>query len=432
MHPSRSAAFVLAASLAAQAPPAPALRGQGLVEITRAAADEYVGASATFQHGACPTRSGALFVLVVRSKFAGPGRTGAATSDLELWRADERGAAWRRVAVTPTARDSDGSIAPDGDGLVCAWSAFGDGPWSDVHVQRYDVAKDAWIGEPVRLTRATGDEDQYFTPDLVRTANGTLVVAFGCHRSPPNPPWTSGWSTGLRVLRAGATEWSPVVQANGDSYGVAGNLLVRGDLVDCTFRHNPGWSTAVHGLRTFDAAEGELLGAGASITTAEPDANSHIANVGVLCSDGSGGRTLLHLRGNHAPGHGRLAVSFARGEQPFRTVDLVDDPPLHAGNENPAHFTLARGPGNQVWAYFGKASEQFANLWQCLLEDGAAVGAPRLVVKGEPQQFATLGGMRTDGVFCGLHVVVTSRLPRNRGGIVSVFGSWPSRTIWTR
>ena len=432
MHLRYRAAFVLGATLAAQTPSVPAPRGQGLIEVTYAADDEYVTGVGTFQHGACPTRNGALFVLVVRTKFAGPGRTGDATSDLELWRSDDRGGSWRRAASTPTARDGEGALVPDGDDLACAWSALGDGKWSNVFVQRFEVAKDAWIGEPMQLTKASGDEDQYFTPDLARTANGTLVVAFGCHRAPPNPPWTGGWSTGMRALRAGAKDWSPVQQVNGDSYGVAGNVLARGDLVDFTYRHNPGWSTAVHGLRTFDADKGELLPPVAPITPTEPDANSHIANLGVLCSDGNGGRTLLHLVGNHSPGQGRLAVSFARGDQPFRRVDLADDPPLHAGNENPAHYTLARGPGNQVWAYFGKASEQFANLWQCLLEDGVAVGAPRIVVKGEPQQFASLSGMRTDGVFCGLHVVVTSRLPKNRGGVVSVFGSWPSRTIWAR
>ena len=369
---------------------------------------------------------------VPESPIVGPGHTGDASSDLELWRSDDRGAVWQRAASVPTLGDSDGALVPDGENLACAWSANAGGKWTNVYAQRFDVEKNEWIGAPEQLTKASGDEDQYFTPDLARTANGALVVSIGSHRSPPNPPWSGGWSTGMRVQAARGAEWSPLRQVNGDSYGVAGNLLARGDCVDFTYRHNPGWSTAVHGLRTFDAAKRELLDAGAPITTAEPGENAHIANLGIFCSDGSGGRTLLHLLGNHSPGQGRLAVTFARGDQPFRTVDLVEDPPLHAGNENPTHYTLARGPGNQVWAYFGKASEQFANLWQCMLEDGVAVSAPRVVVKGEPQQFALLSGMRTDGVFCGLHVVVTARLPKNRGGVVSVFGSWPSRTIWAR
>lgn len=441
MH--RSSAFVLnlafAVAVVAQDPAEqkpgtslPPLRGQGLIEVTHAEANEYVCGVRSFQHGACPTRIGALFVLVVRTTFAGPGRTGAATGDLELWRSDDRGAAWQRAASTPTTGDSEGTLVPDGDNLVCAWSANSDGKWTNVYVQRFDVAKNEWIGAPEQLTQAAGDEDQYFTPDLARTDNGTLVVSIGCHRSPPSPPWQGGWNTGMRALRPGAKEWTPVQQVNGDSYGVAGSVLVRGDLVDFTYRHNPGWSNAVHGLRTFDAGTGQLRDASPPMTNAQPDDNSMTANTGIFCSDGSGGRTLLHLVGNHGPGRGRLAVTFARGEQPFRTVDLVDDAPLHAGNENSAHFTLARGPGTQVWAYFSKLGEQFANLWQCMLEDGVAVSAPRIVVKGEPQQFAAMSGMRTDGVFCGLHVVVTTRVPKNRGGVVSVFGSWPSRTVWAR
>jgi hypothetical protein len=433
-HRSLTAALLVsaAAELAAQNPAAATPRGQLLIEVTQAAANEYVAGAATYQHGACPTRNGALFVVVVRTRFAGPERTGVATSDLELWRSDDRGASWQRAASTPTLSDGDGAIVPDGEQLACTWSAYGDSKWTNVYAQRFDVAKNEWIGAPEQLTKATGDEDQYFTPDIARTANGTLVVSIGCHRSPPNPPWSGGWSTGMRALPPGAAAWTPLQQVNGDSYGVAGNLLARGDLVDFTYRNNPGWSNAVHGLRSFDAAKMELLAIAPPITSVEPEQNSMTANTGILCSDSSGGRSLLHLVGNHQAGQGRLAVSFARGEQPFRTVDLIEDPPLHAGNENSTHFTLARGPGNQVWAYFGKASEQFANLWQCLLEDGVAVGAPRIVLKGEPQQFALLGGMRTDGVFCGLHAVVTARTPKQPGGVVSVFGSWPSRTIWLR
>lgn len=417
--------LALPAVALAQEPP----RGQRLVEITRGNARETVSTMACYQHGVAPARNGALFVLVVRATLVGPapGHGSSYTSELELWRSDDRGGTWRRAQVAPTRGASDGAIVPDGEGLACAWSASDGGAWANAYWQRYDVARDAWLGEPVRLTTATGDEDQYFVTDLARAANGALVVAIGSHRSPPAPTWNCGWSTGMRWLRAGSSEWSPLQQANVDSYGCCGNLLVRGDVVDFTYRSCP--SEAVHALRSFDTAKAVWIES-EPITPRDPPAGSYTANTGIWCADGTGGRALFHLVGDHRPGNGRLVVSFARAGGPFVTTTVADDPPLQAGNENATHFTLARGPGNQVLAYFSKASEQFADLWQVLLEDGVPVGQPKQVVKGAPQQFVLLNGMRIGEAHCGLHVVATSRNERSPGGVVAAFGTWPARTVW--
>jgi hypothetical protein len=418
-------ACAVAATLPAQTRSGP--RGPRLVEITRAATDEAVAVMAPSQHGVAAARNGVLLVLVTRAKWAAPDRTGVATSDLELWRSDDRGTSWRRVATADTEGDADGAIVVDGEHLACAWTAT-NGKLANVYWRRYDLARERWLGEREQLTAATGEQDQYFATDLVRARGGALVVAIGSHRDPP-APWTCGWSTGMRWLRAGEQKWSPLEQVNVDPYGCAGNLAARGDVVDFTFRSNP--RQAVHGVRSFDAQRGAFVDDAGPASPADPAENSFIANLALWCVDGTGGRTLLHVLGDHAPGRGRLAITYSRGDGPFRCVDLADDAPLHAGNENPTHFALARGPGNQVFAYFGKASEQFANLWQGVVEDGAVTLPPRVVHRGEAGDFAHLNGMRHADSYSGLHVVATSKRHAAGGGAVTAFGNWPATTVWT-
>lgn len=422
-------ALAVAAVATAQAVPAPPLRGQRLVTVTTAAANEYVGCGAV-HNGLSPARDGSLFVLVTRTVFAGADRTGAATSDLELWRSTDGGGSWARAASTSTRGDSDGALVATDDGMAVTWTATDGESWSSVWFQRFDVASGKWVGGPERLARGRGEEDQYFCSDIGCTASGALVVALGSHRSPP-APWTCGWSTGMRWLASGAASWSDLVQVNGEYYGVMGNLIVRGDQVDFTYRTNPGWSDAVHGVRAFDAKTGAFVAATETVPIAAAE-NSSIANTGILVADDAGGRTLLHVLAGEQPGHGRLAVSFARPGEAWKTVDVADDPPLAAGNLNPTHFTLARGPGNQVFAYFAKLVESYANLWQCTIEDGALASPPKVVARGEAGSFLTVDGMRASGCFSGLHVATTSRTAQQPGGVVSVFGSWPARTVWAR
>lgn len=414
----------------AQVVPAPPLRGQRLVTVTSALANEYVGCSSAAQNGLTPARDGSLFVLVVRTVYQGADRTGASTSDLELWSSTDGGASWSRAGATATRGDADGALAATADGLAVAWTASDGESWSSVWFQRFDVATGTWVGKPERLARGSGREDQYFCSDIGCTASGALVVAIGSHRSPP-APWTCGWSTGMRWLAPGAKGWSDLAQANNEFYGVMGNLIVRGDQVDFTYRTNPGWGTAVHGVRAFDTKTGAFVAATENVTNAAGESSS-IANTGILVADDAGGRTLLHVLAADQPGRGRLAVSFARPGEGWKTVDVADDPPLAAGNLNPTHFTLARGPGNQVFAYFAKLSESFANLWQCTIEDGAVAAPPKIVARGEEGSFLTVSGMRASGCFSGLHVATLARTAQQPGGVVSVFGSWPAKTVWAR
>jgi hypothetical protein len=372
-----------------------------------------------FQHGAVPARNGALFVLVGRMKIKEP-------CDLELWRSDDGGETWRCAASTSTEDDVDGTLVVDGDGIACAWTANDNRDWSAVYWQRYDVQQDRWIGEPTPLIK---EDNHYTCYDMARTNSGAIVVAIGSHRSPPKPTWRTGWSTGMRWLRPGDEQWQPLVQVNVAIYAVCTNLISRGDLVDFTYRTNP--RAAVHGVRTFDCAKGVFAQDAEERAMVEPAKGAHVTNMGVLCADDTGGRTLLHVLGDGKPGAGRLVVSFGRPGDEWKTVDLADDPPLCAGNENPAHFALARGPGDQVFAYFSKQSEDFSQLWQCVIESGVPATEPRVVASGVAGEFATLCGMRDSSCHSGLHVVIRGATPEHPGGVVSVYGTWPARTVWT-
>ena len=418
--------------LVAQEPPPK--RGQRLVEITRAAARESVGGMAPTQNGAAPTRNGALFVPIVRvTNVAGVDRLhDSRRSDLELWRSDDGGSSWRKTASTSTDNDSNGVVVPDGEHLSVLWSAVGSATFGSVFWQRYDPRTDRWLGEPVLLAAGVSDDDQCAPSDLVRTPAGALVAVFGNRSTVRAPAWNCSWSTGMRLLAAGAapTAWSEMVQVNVASYGCAASAMGRGELVDITYRTCP--NEAIHGLRTVDATKGTFVQDRDENVGPEPGPEQFVANIGVLCVDGTGGRSLLHLLGSHGAGKGRLAVSWSRPGEPLRTTTIAEDPVLHAGNENPQHFTLARGPGNQVFAYFSKQSEDFANLWQCVVEEGRPMGEAKVVARGDAKAFVTISGMRSSEVFSGLHVVTTARTEKAPGGVVSVFGSWPARSVFAK
>lgn len=417
--------------LAQQPPPK---RGQRLIEITRAGPGEIVGGMAANQNGAAPTRGGALFVPVVRvARVPGVDRLhDRQQSDLELWRSDDGGLSWRKANSTSTGNDSNGVVVPDGEQLSVVWNAAGNVGFSSVYWQRYDPRTDQWVGAPVQLAAGKARDDQYSVSDLVCTPSGALVALIGNNADVRPPEWRCSWSTGMRWLAAGAeaTKWSPLQQVNVASYGCMASAMGRGELIDITYRTNP--NEAVHGLRTFDATKGAFVQEVDENVGPDPGPENYIANTGVLCVDGTGGRSLLHLLGEHQPGKGRLVVSWSRPGEPIRTTTIADDPVLQAGNENPQHFALARGPGNQVFAYFGKQSEDFANLWQCVVEEGRPLGAAKVVVRGEARSFATISGMRGSEVFSGLHVVTTSRSDKVPGGSVSVFGTWPARSVFAK
>jgi len=405
-------------------------RQEALVEITRADALEVVEVMAPFQHGCVPLGKDGALVLVHRDRFIRPLRPDVFDAELELWQAADGGARWRKVAVTPTSGDADGAIARDGDLLAVCWTASNGNGWTDAWFQRFDPARESWIGEPERLTDSTGVKDQFVCSDLARAGDGSLVAVIGCHRAPPAQARNSVWSTGVRILPQGRGAWTAIAQVNEDGYGVCGNALARGDVVDVTFRALP--FDAVHGLRRIDAAQGRLADSSAPITPSDPGEDDAVANVGILCGDDVGRRTLLFLRGNHRTGKGRLSVALDRGDGAFAVRDLADDPALCSGDETNTTFTLARGPGNLVYACFAKVSDKCPELWQATIADGEIVQPARVVARGAAYWFAGLNGMREPSASSTLRAVAVSRAEAEPGGVVRAFGAWPIRNVALR
>jgi len=322
MFPHYSVTWLLPLALAAPlaATPQRPVRGQHLVEVTRAGPLDAVTCMAATQNGAAPTRDGALFVPVQRVTFADEARTKVREADLEFWRSDDGGVTWRHAASAPTRHDGNCAVTPDGELLAVLWSSGGELGFNSVFFQRYDPRAQRWLAEPVQLAAGVSADEQYHTSDLARTDAGALVAVIGNHANVQAPTWNCSWSTGMRWLAAGKQEWAPLVQVNVASYGCGASAMARGDLVDITYRTNPGG--AIHGLRTVEGRTGALLQATDENVGPEVAADRYIANVGILCHDDTGGRSVLHLLGDHAPGKGRLAVSFARPGGPVRTVEM--------------------------------------------------------------------------------------------------------------
>lgn len=405
-------------------------RGEGLVEITRAEGNESVYVMGATHHGCVPYGDDGAFVLVHRLPISRARGDDGSKMDLELWRAHAGGATWRRVGVAPTRFDGEGSIVRDGSLLAVCWSSCDGKRWSDAWFQRFDPEREAWIGEPLRLTDATGEVNQHFVTDLARAANGALVAVVGCDGPLPFPLGNFCWSTGVRILPAGSSEWTPMQKANDTILGVCGNALVRGDRVDVTYRTNP--SAAAHGLRMVDVTKAELLPPMPPITSSDPADDEQIANVGLWCGDDVGGRTLLFLRGAQAAGKGRLSVAHDRGDGVFVVCDVADDPALVAGNETNEFFTLARGHGDQAHVCFAKRADDCTELWHATLSGGEVVRAPRVVARIAPQAFAALNGMRAPDAASTMLCVIGSLAAEGGAGVVRAYGRWPLRNVAPR
>ncbi|MFK7743055.1 MAG: hypothetical protein AB8H80_22265 [Planctomycetota bacterium] len=368
-------------------------------------------------------------MLVHRRTYADEARQGHGSTALEMWRSDN-GLDWRMAAAPRTKGNCWGSITVDGDQLAVAWSANHGDAWRDTFFQRYDPVREAWVGEPTCLARGTGANDHYTPGSLVRTKTGALVAAIGSHRRPPGPVWKHAWSLGMRWLPPGDKQWQELQQVNVTNYGQGGNSLVHGDQVFMTFFSGPDRS--VHSMRTFHAATGQFEQAANQPASAKAKDGAIVCGVAVCCTDATGGRTLIHLLGSTQPGQGRLCISYSREGIAPTTTFLAADPPLRSGATVPTNYTLARGTGNQVFAYFSKEAEKHANLWQCVIVQGKPLFEPKRVVAGVADQFKRLNGMRTMQAITGLHVVSSGPTAKHKHGAIGVYGSALARTAWIK
>lgn len=346
---------------------------------------------------------------------------------LELHASTDGGLHWARLAEAPTPQARDGTMLVDGDRLFCAWAGQGSKQFASAFVQHFDPVARAFVGEPVELAVGTGAEDQYSPQDVERTDAGVLVLAVGSHRRPP-APWTTGRSTGLYLLRPESSEWDGPHQVNVASFGVWGDIQAVGEVVHSSYRtisQEPFIAS-----RAFDVATGKFTTAIDRRVSAEGES---ISNSAITCVDGRGGVYVVFVRGDRIPGRGVVRIGYARpGSDEFNAVDLFADPDLFAGNENPASFSLARGPGDEVTAVYSKRSEQNAHLYTRLLADGQPMGRERRVVAGEAGRFETVSGIRSTQFETGVVALTTGWSDHVRNRRIEVFGLLPARVTSLR
>ena len=316
---------------------------------------------------------------------------------LVLCRSDDGGASWRRVAATPTAWSEFGAIQgePTADVLHVAWAGrVGDDGFTSALYQRFDAAAGTFVGEPEVLQRGSGSQDQFGVADLGVATDRTVAVVVTTHRQPKQPPWPSGWSSGLMVRRAHGREWRGPLPLHTHRYGVWTNLQVHDGRAHATFRTSP--SHSMIGYRSLALSDLGFEQDEEHEVSVRPDSGLRVANASSLLVGPFGERTVLYPAGaDDRGGKGRLLVAHAAPGEPWRTEVLVDDPPLAVGNVAQEHFALVRRPGRQAIALYSKVRERHRVLYRRVLEQGRPMEPERAIARSElPDAYVRVSAMR--------------------------------------
>ena len=395
------------------------------VVVAKAEPGEVVCSATNYAKGVVRGRDGAWWLML--SRLAAAGGEGAKQAwRVELWRSVD-GMQWEQRAICPLANASCGSIVADAllPQLHLLLAVAAEGKWSEPWHVAFDVEKGEWVGSPSQLAVATGDEDQYFASDIDCTKSGTLVAVIGSHRNPLSKGWNGGWASGIRARKPQSTDWSELVAVNVASYGVASNLASRGDFVDCSYRTCP--FGAIVGIRTWDAEKGAFVQPADECANGALDESQGVCNSSVVCADATGGRYVMFVVGAWSAGAGRLCVSYCGPDATEWTrKDVAEDAPLQHGNESYAHFALARGAGNQIVAFYAKASEDHANLYQRVFDSGELVGEEKLVARDEPGAFFSVSGNKQQDLRPGIQLVATRTGKSLARASVMVYGILPA------
>lgn len=394
------------------------------VVVLQAGADELVGSMPSYQKPIAQGLDGNWWLALVRSKKLADGALAPARA--ELWRSAD-GMQWQKGIDLP--RTGSGSVSivadPNTPVLHVLWSSATDKGWGEPWYQAYDLDAAKWVGAAARLAEASADDDQYFPIDLELASDGTLVAAFGSHRSPRGKAWNCGWSMAVRAKPAKGDAWTDTMQMNVASYGIGGGLWSVGTRVEASYRTCP--FDAVIGMRTFDTAKLAFVQTEDQNVSGALENNLGIANSSVNCVDALGARYVLHVVGDRTAGQGRLRLAYSAPEsEAWTAFDLVEDPPLVRGNESYSHFALARGPGNQVLAFYGRAEESFAKLHLRVLDGGEAIGEAKVVAEGKERAFASITGNEQAVLRPGVQLVATRSGEAFGGGAIAVYGVLPS------
>lgn len=389
--------LVAAAPLAAQK--------AAFATVTTAGAGEHVSVTLPFQRMAAYGADGQWY-LIVHRRLAGDDVLAA---ELELWRSPG-GLQWQLVGRTPTERDGNATLVaePERKRLHVVWEAR-ESQWTSVHHGVFDLVNSRWLGEPTVLAAGTDVDDQYYANDVC-LARGRLVAAIGAHRNPRTAGFTH-WSTCLRVLSGeldgGEAAWSAPRAVNVGNCGVWGDLAEDGNVVLSSFRTYTDGGHCI-AARAFDVVHDAFLTTSDERIVPLPDGPLGNSNASLTAVDLLGHRYVMTTLGASEAGKGRIVIAHAPRDEPsWQTIVLADDPPLLEGNHNPRHLALARGPGNQLIAFYAKASEGHAALHLQVLDGGRVVGQEREIERGAPGTFERLCGVRQSLRRLGVQLAVS-------------------------
>lgn len=420
---------VVLTPLAAQTPtePPPA-RSQRIVRITEGSPTEAVSSTAFHQHGITPCGEQALLVPVTRATWPDATRKGRPNTQLELWRSDDGGPTWRKVATCAMERSGAGGIVAEPGGKVvhCVWS-HSPKDFSSVYHQAFDTTTNQWLGKPRLVAKGVDVDVQYLPYDLEITADGTVVVCLG-NGAMAQAPWRNSWASALSWLPSGAKQFATPVQINPDDTGCLGTIQVRGKQVATTYRTVR--AGAVICLRWFDVTTG------APVSDAEPQVSAageglQTNNGSAITIDDTGAITVLYVVGASDEGRGRMMIAHnADGSGTTWTQhELAEDAPLRGGNYNDCHFVLARGPGPQAVAYYTKLADQHRKLYRRLVDNGKPIGSEKVVA--ESDKITALTSLRSSVASSSVQVVITRTDKTAPFGEVVAYGLMPARNIWS-
>ncbi|MCA8963812.1 MAG: hypothetical protein H6838_18860 [Planctomycetes bacterium] len=389
----------------------------GFATVTNAGPGEMVAAMMPFQRSVALGADGNWYVLVDRHKSV----RDPYDIDLELWRS-VGGAQWQLAATAPGARDGRGVLVaePERQRLHLVWEGRGDGEWPSVFHIAFDLQGQQFVGAPVRLAHGTGINDQYYANDACLAA-GKLVVAIGAHRSPQTKGYP-GWATGLRVLGdldGGADSWSQPQMINVGTAGIWADLAERDGVVHSSYRTYADSGHCI-AMRSYDVARGEFVQRRDVRVTPTGGGELSNSNASLTAVDQLGDRYVMSVLGTGQGGNGQFVVAHApHGSDTWTTLVLAADRPQRGGNYNPRCLALARGPGNQMLAFYSKEAEQNSVLYVQVLDAGRVVGAERVVERGCAGAFAQLCGVRQSPRRMGVQLVVGGAVLPTDGGATS-------------
>lgn len=353
--------------------------------------------------------------------------------ELWLFRTDDHGKSWRRIAKVPTAWSVYGAIAgePDSSILHVVWSTrVGKDNFSSAVYQRFDGEREKWLGEPEVLQRGSGMQDQFSIADLAVDRDGTLAALVATHRRPKRPPWPSGWSSGLLLRANPQAKWQGPYPVHTNTYGVWANLQLHDGRAHTTYRSSP--SHSIIGYRSFSLAAKQFDQKKDVEISVRPKSGRYVSNASSLLVGPFGDRTVVYpAAASQREKKGQLLLAYSEDGEKWKTTVLADDPPMANGNVAHEHFALVRGPGRQAIALYSKVSEKHRVLYRRIVDGGRTMEAEREIARSDVDgAFKRIVAMRDGRLSTGVWAVVSGHDEAEKLGVRAVLAPRPMRTRW--